>query len=114
MNRHVIPSMFLSVLIVCSFGVLLFERDPDASGRKTDWSPVAKKNSEEGAPISASPTKDAATRPATSTIPDKHATRQVAEPSTEQIRERPVSKAPKSIAAPAAPAAPASVQDRPR
>ena len=39
MNRQVIPSMILSVLIVCSFAIALFERDPDAAGRKPDPRP---------------------------------------------------------------------------
>lgn len=32
MNRQVIPSMLLSVLIVCVFAIVLFERDPEAAG----------------------------------------------------------------------------------
>jgi hypothetical protein len=114
MNRHVIPSMFLSVLIVCSFAVLLFERDPDAAGRKPDRNPVAK-NAEERAPTSTNPTKDAASRPANSTIPGKQATRQAAEPSTGPTREGSVSKETKPVAPPAiAPAASAAVRDKPR
>src|SRR5437764_3640205 len=33
MNRQVIPSMLLSVLIVCTFAIVLFERDPEAAGK---------------------------------------------------------------------------------
>ena len=51
MNRQVIPSMILSVLIVCSFAIVLFERDPDAAGRKPDPGPAANKST----PPSASP-----------------------------------------------------------
>ena len=51
MNRQVIPSMILSVLIVCSFAIALFERDPDAAGRKPDPGPAARKST----PPSASP-----------------------------------------------------------
>jgi hypothetical protein len=51
MNRQVIPSMILSVLIVCSFAIALFERDPDAAGRKADPGPAAKTST----PPSASP-----------------------------------------------------------
>jgi nucleoid-associated protein YgaU len=115
MNRQAIPSMFLSVLIVCAFAVVLFERDPDAAGRRPDRDPVAEKNSEARAPTSASPMKDESSRPENSKVPGEQLPRRAPEQSTEPIGLRPVSKEPKPIAAPATtPAASAAVQGEPR
>jgi nucleoid-associated protein YgaU len=105
--------MLLSVLIVCAFAILLFERDPVAAVRKPDRNPVAKKDSEARVPAPASP-KDEASRLANSAVPGEQATGQAAEPSTEPTRQGPVSKEPKPIAAPATPAASAAVRDKPR
>jgi len=41
MNRHIIPSMFLSVLIVCFFSIVLYQRDkPEAVARPSGNEPA--------------------------------------------------------------------------
>jgi hypothetical protein len=62
MNRQIVPSMFLSVLIVCFFAVILFERDSPKRSRGNDR---AAKGKEAGAEYVASDPPDTAATPVT-------------------------------------------------
>jgi hypothetical protein len=53
MNRQVVPSMILSVLIVGFFGVLLFERDPPHAGARTRRVAAKKKTVATNSPAAA-------------------------------------------------------------
>jgi hypothetical protein len=50
MNRHVVPSMLLSVLIVCFFAVILFERDSPRKSHGNDRAVTGKKTGVERLP----------------------------------------------------------------
>src|SRR3954468_15256044 len=84
MNRQVIPSMILSVLIVCSFAIALFERDPDAAGRKPDSGQIAKKSAPARPLPAADPAKAGVARPVDS----------AAAPERSPRREAPVAAGP--------------------
>ena len=68
MNRQIIPSMILSVLIVCFFSIVLYERDkPGAVARPSGGDPAPAATS---ASASQNVDKPAATSPAASKGPD--------------------------------------------
>jgi hypothetical protein len=101
MNRHIIPSMLLSVLIVCSFAVLLFERDPGAAGKTPDRAASAKKASEAGTPTSAATAKDQASRTAKSAGSGEPVPRQALAQATEPTSRGPDSNEARPTADPA-------------
>jgi nucleoid-associated protein YgaU len=76
MNRQIVPSMILSVLIVCFFGILLFERDPPQAGASPERVATRKKT-------------DATNSPSARPKPEDTAPSQPTDPSVRLKPERP-------------------------
>jgi hypothetical protein len=76
MKRQVVPSMILSVLFVCFFAVMLFERDPPQGVEPRIRTGISTSpNSKEGpAPPSRAPSDSGAKKePAHTKVEDQHA-----------------------------------------